>query len=101
MKNPKQTISASEVNKYLHCPYQWYYERYYGRKYLTQAKNAFNEALGREMLHPSDQFFSKGRAFHDNYGKPSFLRRLGMLVLGFAVVAAGVLIIRWLGGSGW
>ena len=27
----RETISAHEINKYDYCPYQWYYERLYGR----------------------------------------------------------------------
>ncbi len=36
LKWDRTTISASEVNRYTYCPYQWYFERYYGRSKLFQ-----------------------------------------------------------------
>ena len=32
----RETISAHEINKYDYCPYQWYYERLYGRAELRR-----------------------------------------------------------------
>ena len=40
MKWDRTTISASEVNRYTYCPYQWYFERYYGRNKLSQMAKA-------------------------------------------------------------
>ncbi len=36
LKWDRTTISASEVNRYTYCPYQWYFERYYGRNKLFE-----------------------------------------------------------------
>ena len=34
MDNSSKTISAGEINKFVYCPYQWYYQRLYGNKNL-------------------------------------------------------------------
>ena len=33
-KNASLKISANEINRFVYCPYQWYYRRYYGQKDL-------------------------------------------------------------------
>ena len=48
MYNDKETISANEINKFAYCPYQWYYERLYGRKKLRELELERNERLGLE-----------------------------------------------------
>ncbi len=48
MYNDKETISANEINKFAYCPYQWYYERFYGRKKLRELELERNERLGLE-----------------------------------------------------
>ncbi|MBE6007828.1 MAG: hypothetical protein E7235_01365 [Lachnospiraceae bacterium] len=48
MYNDKETISANEINKFSYCPYQWYYERLYGRKKLRELELERNERLGLE-----------------------------------------------------
>ncbi len=48
MINSRKTISANEINKFAYCPYQWYYERLYGRKKLRELELERNERLGLE-----------------------------------------------------
>ena len=48
MYNDKETVSANEINKFAYCPYQWYYERLYGRKKLRELELERNERLGLE-----------------------------------------------------
>lgn len=46
MKKEDKPISASELNRYSYCPYQWYYERLYGMKELRRLYQERNERLG-------------------------------------------------------
>ncbi len=59
------TISASDINKFVYCPYQWYYEQLYGTKQLRQLYRARNEALGLTDTHLSH--LNKGTAYHASY----------------------------------
>ena len=44
----KETLSAHELNKYTYCPYQWYYEKTYGRAELRRMRKEYLEELGLE-----------------------------------------------------
>lgn len=65
MKNDKTRISANEINKFVYCPYQWYYERLYGRKELQQLYKERNELYN--LKNTKDSNFKKGLRFHNNY----------------------------------
>ena len=45
----RETISAHEINKYDYCPYQWYYERLYGRAELRRLYTQRNALRLRRM----------------------------------------------------
>ena len=79
----RETISAHEINKYDYCPYQWYYERVYGRKELR-----------RFALHLEDSMsanFRKGEGYHQRSYFLLRLRRMAwkLAVLLFAAAAFG------------
>lgn len=85
----KGTLSAHELNKYAYCPYQWYFEKKYGRKELRRLYVERNEKLGLEDAIGSH--FRKGEAFHDeNYRSYRFRRMLRRLL---AAVAVCVLLL--------
>lgn len=65
LKNNKNTISATEVAKYTHCQYQWYYERKYGTKELRSLKKQHNENMG--YVDTTKSMFQKGHDFHNSY----------------------------------
>lgn len=80
-------LSPSELNRYTYCPYQWYYERRYGRKELTkQAK------IRNEKYHLKDTTFShfhKGVAYHRKmYYSQRWKRLLRWIVFGGCLLAA-------------
>ncbi len=75
MKNKNLKISANEINRYLYCPYQWYYSRYYGQRALKEKY----KALGSGISH-HDQHFEKGKRFHRGYYRLYRLKRLAQLV---------------------
>ena len=60
----KRTVTANEINKYCYCPYQWYYERLYGRKELRKLAAERNERLGIKDSRLSN--FASGLEYHSN-----------------------------------
>ena len=84
MENDKKTISAAELNKYVYCPYRWYYERYYGKTQLKELRNDYLAKLGVKV-DPTKSKLVKGQKFHD-----SFMQRYTIKVrvkqLTFAVI---------------
>lgn len=92
----RKTISAHELNKYAYCPYQWYYERLYGRKELRRLYHERNERLSLEDSLSSH--FTKGEHYHN---ASYFWLRLKQLLWRIVVVAvvvggvAGYLLLRY------
>ena len=79
MRNKKikqNYISASEINKFIYCPYQWYYERTYGRRFILEQKNK-NKKLKLRVKHNKnfntkrnlDNNFLRGNKFHREFRK--------------------------------
>ena len=58
----RKTLSAHEISKFDYCPYQWYYERLYGRKELRRLYVERNERLNLEDSLASE--FRKGEKYH-------------------------------------
>lgn len=67
MKNSSEKISASEINRYCFCPYQWYYERLYGRTNLINLKKEKLKELG--ITDYSKSNLKRGIKFHNNFLK--------------------------------
>lgn len=86
----KETLSAHELNKYTYCPYQWYYEKIYGRAELRRMRKEYLEELGLEDSTTAN--FVRGEAFHRKLYRQYRLRRL----LGkIALLALLVLILAF------
>ena len=65
LKWDRTTISASEVNRYTYCPYQWYFERYYGRSKLfalSKSKKATTKQSSKAPAKTRESNFARGRA---------------------------------------
>lgn len=62
MKKGTIKISASEINRFVYCPYQWYYGKTYGQKALKEKY----KAVRVKQDHVQSQF-EKGIRFHKNY----------------------------------
>ena len=96
----RETISAHEISKYDYCPYQWYYERLYGRKELRR-----RYAERNERLHLEDRLtanFRQGEAYHRKSYLFLSLRRAAwkLAVLLFAAAAIGGYVWIKYGGMG-
>ena len=91
----RKTLSAHEISKYDYCPYQWYYERLYGRKELRRLYVERNTLLNLEDSLVSE--FRKGEKYHRrSYLLLKFRRMLWKLivVLFAAAAAAGYFWIK-------
>lgn len=94
----RKTLSAHEISKYDYCPYQWYYERLYGRKELRRLYVERNKRLNLEDSLASE--FRKGEKYHRrSYLILKFKRMLWkLLVILFA--AAAVAGYLWMKNGG-
>lgn len=83
----RKPISAHELNKFAYCPYQWYYERLYGRKELRRQYQERNERLALEDHLCSN--FKRGEDFHKQSYFNLRLRRI-LWKLALLVLAVGI-----------
>lgn len=83
MNRETKTISASELNKFTYCPFQWYYERLYGRKELRRLARERNE-----RLHLKDTTFSNLRQGELYHRREYFLYRLKRILLKLVLAGA-------------
>lgn len=91
----RKTLSAHEISKFDYCPYQWYYERLYGRKELRRLYVERNTRLQLEDSLASE--FRKGEKYHRrSFLLLKFRRMLWkiIVILFAAAAAAGYLWIK-------
>ncbi|PHV72385.1 hypothetical protein CS063_02595 [Sporanaerobium hydrogeniformans] len=88
MKNGNTKISANEINRFIYCPYQWYYNRYYGAKALRQQYKALEQPTSSHEAN-----FVRGQQFHQRYYK-AYRRKRFLQVL--IVLIAIILWIGWI-----
>lgn len=79
-------ISAGEVNKYIYCPYQWYYLRIYGEKNIRSMYRDKRQVINVTKV------FKKGNDFHRRFGRYERLVPR-IIVLAAAALLLGLLII--------
>lgn len=81
----KVKISANEINRFVYCPYQWYYGKVYGQKTLREKYKALPH---KKSKHESN--FVRGLKFHKNYYRlyrvRLWLKRIMVLILLFALI---------------
>lgn len=86
-KNPIK-ISASEINRFTYCPYQWYYNRIYGQKTLNEKKAT---VVVKKTL-PKESNFKRGLRFHEAYYRSYQIRkRIEYLI----IIVLIILLIWW------
>lgn len=101
----KKPISASEINRYTYCPYQWYYERIYGTKELrrlAKEQKFTHTPKNSAPYYESQQRMQKGNAYHkEHYAHLQTImrrRRIALMVgvigvLLFLVVCVGMMVL--------
>lgn len=91
MKNNSHKISANEINRFVYCPYQWYYTRCYGSKALHERYKALDI---QSSQHESN--FVKGQKFHHHYYRSYRFKRVVQSLLLVLLISTLVwLVIRW------
>ena len=94
MYNNDEKISASEINKYCYCQYSWYYERLYGKKYITEMYKERNEKLG--LTDKTIHNFKRGVDFHDKFLIRRKIRIIIRFILFVIFISIFIFIILWL-----
>ena len=94
----RKTLSAHEISKYDYCPYQWYYERLYGRKELRRLYVERNERLHLEDSLASE--FRKGEKYHRRSYLLLKAKRVVWKVAVLLFVAAAVAGYLWMKHGG-
>lgn len=74
-------ISASEINQYLYCPYQWYYEKKYGHKHI----NELREKNGEKYEFSN---FKKGIEYHEKYYRDIVRLKYKKIAIAILIIAA-------------
>ena len=92
MDNNKKTISASELSKYVYCPYRWYYERYYGKGHLKEERDKLYKDSGF-IPDSTKSKLVKGQKFHDTFFEKYKLTVRIKWLVGWLSLAAVLLII--------
>lgn len=91
MYNKSENISASEINKFIYCPYKWYYERFYGQKKILEIlKSKREKKIKWQNYDASENKFAKGNYFHKTFRKKYLFERKKKIFL-FFVLAIGIL----------
>lgn len=88
IENDKNTITANEINKFSYCPYQWYYERLYGRKELRALARERNKSLG--LTDTTQGHLAAGSSYHAEIHKKY---RTKQLVVKFIIILVLAVII--------
>ena len=82
MYNDNKRISASEINKFTYCPYQWYYIRKYGQKYIAERFRQLNPDYEPNVQNK----FVAGNNFHKFYRLKYTLKRVAIMLLILAAI---------------
>lgn len=105
MKWDRKTISASEVNRYTYCPYQWYFERYYGRSKLfelskskkVEPKLKQQKTATKNTHQTRESHFARGRAFHaQEYQNLRRQQKIAFVLTVAIIIMAAICLIAFL-----
>ncbi|AIS52980.1 hypothetical protein TKV_c18300 [Thermoanaerobacter kivui] len=78
-------ISATEINQFAYCPYQWYYIKKYGIEYINSLRS--HESLDFQFSN-----FKKGMEYHEKYYKDIVKLKYRKYVIIFALIAILIII---------
>ena len=95
MKKETIKISANEINRFVYCPYQWYYKKVYGAGNLQKMYKELDRPISKHESH-----FVRGSKYHSRY---YFRYRLMKGVkIGLVILIIGIIILwgwqRWVTG---
>ena len=96
MASERKKISASEINKFCYCNYQWYYEKVYGSAEIRRLNSEYCEKNGFKS--GTSKSFERGIRFHNRYVFKYKIKRFFKFILFliiFVLIAAAVYFINY------
>ncbi len=92
MKSHESTtikIAANEINRYVYCPYQWYYKRTYGQANLQRQYKALGITSSKHENH-----YTRGTKHHSRYHRHYRAKKTAQGIFFFlmAAIALGGLL---------
>jgi len=96
LTSEKKKISASEINKFCYCNYQWYYEKIYGATEIRRLNSEYSMKNGFESK--TSKNFKRGRRFHNNYVfkyKIKLFFKYILFIFIFALIAAAIYFVNY------
>lgn len=92
MKNNKLVITPSEINKFVYCPYQWFYERKYGTTELRRL--AAENRSG--VKHTREGNFVRGAKYHSSFLREyEFKRKLLIFAVAVVMILIFIVVINY------
>lgn len=88
MIKEQKKISANEINRFIYCPYQWYYKRYYGAQELQARYKAMGKPKSGHESH-----FARGLEHHKRYYLRYKIRKLFLTLLALILLILGGMIL--------
>lgn len=88
LKNGSLKISANEINRFVYCPYQWYYSRYYGQTVLKEKYKALKDKNSKV-----ESQFKKGLRFHQKYYITYRLQKILRKIRVILAIAVGIWVV--------
>lgn len=90
-KNGSLKISANEINRFVYCPYQWYYGRYYGQTALKEKYKALKDKNSKV-----ESNFKKGLRFHKKYYMQYRFQKALRVLMVITLIGFGIwVVMRW------
>lgn len=90
-KNKSLKISANEINRFVYCPYQWYYNRYYGQATLKEKYKGLKDKNSK-----IESQFKKGLRFHKHYYIQYRVQRSLRLIGIFIIIGLSIwVVMKW------
>ena len=101
MNREKPSISASEINQYVYCHYQWYYGRTYGQEKLRELRQEYLAELGVDGADIVENAFTRGRRYHEGWRRQQVFRRVVRITLVLVILVALGVVLWQICGNGW
>ncbi len=89
MKKEKLMISANEINRFVYCPYQWYYKKTYGESNLSKQYKAMHQTHSGH-----ESFYAKGTQYHHQYHRRYQLNKIliGIVIVLILATIVGMIV---------
>ncbi len=94
----KFNVSAREINSFVFCPYQWYYERVYGKARISEMRRELLGNTGR--IDPTKSAFARGNEYHEKFLPRMRMRFALIAILISALILGALWVVLYMRGAG-